>query len=81
MLNKEAAKSRGKPRVLRAVLEGGRKITGACWHVLIKDTTGIGHIGNAAEAVRRAGMSVSDPMGSRAGRNVFCWRVFAKQKA
>ena len=30
VLGKEAAKSRGKPRVLRAVLEGGRKITGAC---------------------------------------------------
>ena len=29
VLGKEAAKSRGKPRVLRAVLEGGRKITGA----------------------------------------------------
>ena len=29
VLGKEAAKSRGKPRVLRAVLEGSRKITGA----------------------------------------------------
>ncbi len=30
VLNKEAAKGRSKPRVLRAVLEGGCKITGAC---------------------------------------------------